>query len=1471
MRRATIIVAVFAALLAPVVGVGVRVASAAPLDWVRTRVVEEASRALGREVEVDTISGDPVRGLVFSGVRVAGRPGRPGAPVFAAARIIVTFDVPRLLRDLALRRGVGAGITSVVLEHPLLVISRDARGRWNVADLLRRGAAPGDTGFRGEVVVRKGAVVFSDARRLSSRPGPGPSSTFSAHFDRVSGALDFGRAPFIGFELDAVNTDGRTPATLHAVGKVTMGEATLDLDLTTKGAAIDRWGPYVVPLSWLVWGGGTFDSTLHLLVSPWGGARALDYRGVVRVRDGRVVLLPRRTALSDIDGQLAVDNLGVGTAGMTMTVGGSALSVRGTVSSVGGVAVDLALRSQALDLRTLQSLLFPRAGLRITGRAGGEVRIVGPLDSPRVEGEITRASGSVNGLPVRDASGRMTYYGGVMIFDHVTAAAAGGRVQGHVRLDLPSGRFFALGSARSVEMSALAAAGGAAGPVPSGRVSGVVAAGGDARSMVVQSRGTVGAGRLFGEPFDGIEALLGYDHGRVEIDRLEARRGRGHLHIFGTAGRAGPLDLAASGTDVDLRGIADRLGASGLVSGIVDVRARIRGSPSSPVADGVLRARRGSLGPLTFDDARGPFQLTRSGLSTAGLVLTEGKAQVTARGELRWSRPGAMDLHVDATGWPAARLIEVARLPIRAAGTVQGSLHLTGPFREPQVEGTATLVDGQVAGQRVDRTEAAFRWAGRQLDLVSLQVRTNASTIAARGAVARTGRIGITFAARDLDVTDIASIASDTVVATGHLDLRGTLSGTLRSPAVSATAASRDLVLNGQRFSAADGVIHYQRGRLTLAPLALRQDDGSFVLSGTVPLRTDTPFDLHVVSQRAPLSTLLGLGRLRSPVAVQGTVSGQLRASGTLTRPRASLDVSVSEARLGDQSISEAVLQAELADGVVTLRDLRVKPQRGELVGAGRIDLRGESEVEVGGTGLDVDLLRPLLNVRRPLGGTMDATVQLSGTLNDPIVGLSFSAAAGTVGSAKFDRLILQAFYRGGQLNIENGLLQEGRHKVRLAGMVPFNPARFRFDEDRPMALRLDLVDSDLGALGLVTDRVEQASGPLTGEVAITGTVARPRMQGTVATSGGTVKLRGIAPALEQVTGEVRLSEDTLHTGGITARMGGGEVSLTGSAGIRNFRLDRLALELRASGVRLEVPQLYVGQVEAGLRIGGTARQPEIAGTATFSRGDLFVGSFSGGISARNGRSGIDPLLNVELVAGDALWVNVGSLRLPTHGAIHAGGTWRTPRLAGEVTADRGTFVAFNHHFALTEGRATFTEFQGVIPTVDARAETRATIVRPGAISTRPDIVPVIIYLHVTGTPDNLNLALSSEPPLDRAEIVAALARQVGVTRLLAGESLETVLRAELSAALFGSVGRAVARALGLDEFTIEYETARPLTLRLGRLLIRDLYVTLTTEFTDQRRYIWGLEWRLTPITMFTLSVDNLGALEFLYRLTYRY
>ncbi|HLA24549.1 MAG TPA: translocation/assembly module TamB domain-containing protein, partial [bacterium] len=1431
----------------------------------------EATRALGREVHIDALGGDPWRGIVLRGVRIAGPAGSPRA-FFEAPRVVLTFDAGQLVRDLIAGRGVVRSLTRVELERPFLVLARDGSGRWNYADLLgsQRGAGPTPPSFRAAVDVREGTLIFSDALRLPQRAGPRPPSPFAAHFDRISGSLDFGTAPLLGIVLDAVNTDGLTPALLRVSGRATLGEATFDLDLDARGGSVAVWGPYLVRLPWVVWGGGTFDSTMHLLVSRWGGRIVLDYRGQLTMRDGRALLLPRRTLLSDIDGPLTVDNLGVTTTGLTMAVDASPVSARGRITYQGGAAMDLALRSRAIDLRTLQKLLFPRAQVRLSGRARGEVRITGSFGSPSVEGKIDRASGSIDRQGFADLSGRFQYYGGLLSFDDLAASAGGGRLRGHLRLDVGAGTFFVLADAHNVDAHILDGVGLTVTPTFSGAATGFVAAARTPDGLLAQGRLSLGRGTAFGVGFDRAESVFGYDRGLLEVDHFEARSGATRLHGFGAMSRSGALDFAVVGTDVNLGTVGERFGLQRWIAGRADVNGRLLGTLRSPELEGRIRGRDGRLGPLPFELARGRVRVTSTTLRTPGLLLYDADGRYFATGLIRWAEPSRVDLTVRAANVAAQRLLEIAEVPLRVGGTIETTVRLAGPINRPTAQGVVELRDGHVEGQPVDRATAAFRWTGTHLLVQSFSAAVNGSTLLASGSISRTGALGISFSAQALDVKDIAALKRDALRLAGTVDLTGSIRGTLGAPAISAAATSGNLVVNGQQFDRARGQVSYRGGRLALTPLVLQQTTGTFQLSGTVLLRDDPVVDLHVSATQGELTTLLGLARVRSPIALRGTLDGEVTAAGPVSNPRASVNIRLADGRVGDEPIQEAVVRAELANQAVNLEILRVVPAQGELVGAGRINLRGRSEVEFGGTGVDLNLLRPLFNLQRPLRGVMDFTLQLTGELNDPLIGLSAAAAEGGIGPMSFDRLTLQAFYRAGQFHIEHGVIQEDRHRLQVTGSLPFNPARMRLDEARPVNLRLELVDSDLSILSLFSEAIERAEGGLAGAVSITGTAARPHLEGQVTASGGTLKVRGLDPALTDLQARITFAEDTLRVDNLRARAGDGTLGLTGSVGFRRFRPDQLNLTLAADGARLSLPGLFSGRVDGGVRVTGTLVRPEVSGTATLSNGDIVV-SAAQRLAARptNGTSG--PRLDLEVRAGDALWVNVGGLRFQVGGTVRTSGTLTAPRLSGEVVAERGAFVAFNTTFRLLEGRATFSEFRGMTPFVDAIAETRVTIPRKMPDG-RTEFERTVVRLHVTGTPDALELQVSSDPSFPRNELIAALGRQSGFAALFTGGAdLETALLNELSNALFGQVGRAVASALGLEEFTLEYDSERQLTLRIGRLLIENLYLTWTSEFGTPRRTVWALEYRLSPTTRVSFSVDNFARYNFLYRVTYAF
>lgn len=1472
MRRILIITLV--AVVAAIAAVAWFLSRGDVAESVRFRVVQEANRALGREVTVRRVGGDPLRGVVLEGVRIANPPQLPRGSFFEAPRAIVRFDAGRLAADLFAGRGIASSIVSIELDRPFLVLSRDMRGRWNYADLFERKDATAQVpAFRGTVVVREGALVFSDALSIGT--------PFGAHFDRITGTIEFADAPRVRVSVDAVNTDGDTPALLRVVGRATIGEGTFDFDLSARGASSAFWGPYLVRLPWLLWRGGTFDGTMHLLASRWGKDIVLDYRGRLVLRSGQALLLPQRTLLSEINGPLVVDNTGVATDGLSMTAGSpsvrgrvSPVWMRGTITHVAGVHLDLAVRSSSLDLATLQRLVFPRAAVRLQGRADGDARIVGSIQSPRIEGRITGAAGQLNRQGFADARGDFSYYGGLLIFDRVSLAAGRGQLDGYLQLDTGDRTFFALARARSVDTRMLPGFGLPIDPSLRGSATGVVAAAGSPVGVIAQGRVEMGPGQALGVRFDRMETLFGYDRGRIDVDRLLARSGVSTVHAYGNVSRTGALAMRLSADEVSLRTVGERFGLRGQLSGRADVTGELRGTIGAPNLTAELSARNGRLGPFPYDSAFGLVEISPARIATPGLRLRDGTGRYEAAGSIRWNGTGRFDLTVQAEDVPAQRLLQVAEVPLDVQGTVRGRVHLSGPVERPLLAGSIELRDGRVEGQQVDRAEAEFRWTGTHLLLDRAVASVNSSAVEAHGSVSRSGALSMTFSASAFRLRDIEALRTDAVDVDGTVDLAGTLSGTLRTPTVNAAVSSTSLVLNGQRFDRADGRVQYRAQRLTLNPLELQHGQGSFRFTGTVQLQDDPRVDLRVTARGAEASSLLNLARVQPPFALSGTLDGELTVSGALSNPRVTINVTMRDGRIGDHPIRDALVEARLADQALTLDRFVLHPEQGELIGAGRIDLRGDSDVEFAGQGLSLDLLRPLLRIRRPLEGTLEFTLQLSGRLADPNIGVSATVTDGLIGSTGFDQLILQALYRDGQFQISPAVLQEGGHRARLEGSVPFNPARFRFDETRPMDLRLTL--ADLSVLGLLTDAVEQAEGALAGEVRLSGTVSRPKIEGTLTTTDGSIKLTRIDPALTEVRGAVTFVGDEMRIDQLTARMGEGTLTASGSVRFSNFRPDRLQLQLAAEGARLNHDPHFEGQVDGMLRIEGTAARPLVAGSLVLSHGDVVIGETRRTVTTGPNVTGLNPVLNVDLQAGEELWVNIGDLRLQVHGTVHAAGTWRDPRLSGEATAERGNFTAFDTTFTLTEARATFAEIRGLTPSVDATAETVVRTSIPDG--TNPDGTPrtrietVTIFIHIEGTPDNLNVTYSSDPELAQEEIRARLASQARLFQVLRGDvPLERALRAELSAALFGPIGREVARALGLEEFIIQYDFEQPLQLRIGKLLISNLYVTLTSEFGVNPRYIWSLEYRLSPNTQISFSVDNQQRFDLLYVVKYRF
>lgn len=1388
--------------------------------------------ALRQPVSVSSVSWDHRRGmLILTGVQVGGGGQVPsGAPLFSARRLLARMDPLQAISQLLQRKGILPAIHEIELESPALRIARDREGRWNISSLFARppGQAPMQ-GFRARVSLRNGTILYGDARASAS--------PFRVTFSKVEGAVDLARNPLV--ELDLRGRSQEDGGVLVRVsGKYLLGEGTVDLEVTTGRVELARWGSYLARIPSFSWTGGKVEARLHVLIARRGAP--LDYRGDLIFHGGEARLANGQSSFS-LTGPVEADPIRLRTPGLRLQVGASPLLLRGEVRRVPELYLDLLASSPSLDLDTLKRLLFPSVRVALSGRARGEVRIVGPVAIPRVEGVVS-ATGMVNGQKVDELSSRVSYDGRSLSFSSARVRLRDGVASGSLAWDLLGNRLTLELRASGLPLGTLRWPGLAGSGNLAGRFSGEVLAlarGGVWHAFV---GGSVRGMRLGPMDLPAVEGVLWYSDGALTLDPIDLRKGSSQALAAGRISPGGSLSLRVVGSDLPVEELSRTLQWGEGFAGVADLEGSVGGTVRGPTFHGKVTVRRGRAGTFQFDRLSATVEADQNRVTSRDFQLRVGSGAVRGAGALSLSggKIRSLQLSAEIQDLSLGLIAQLLRSPVEATGKLAGALRLEGPLGALRGQGHVRLEDARVAGQHVDRVEAAGVWVDGVLTLDRAEAQVNSSRISGRGKVTAKGDLDLSVWAQGLKLEDFPLLSQGPLKSRGSVDLQGKVGGTIRGPSFHGEVTSAGLALNGQAFDSARGLIAWNGRRLSLDPLELRQGAGIYRLSGSVDMSSHPAVDLTAEVARGRLTTLVGLSGISPSLPLDGEVSGKASLNGPVGNPSGSLDLEVENGVLGGERLLEASGRISWRDRSIQVERLEATLEHGRLAARGTIDLRGESLLEVSGEGLHLGLFAPLL--RRVSGGptalrgTMDFIAQISGSHSDPLVGLSLQIKDGGFEEIFFNRFTAQAVYRRGILAIDQALLTRDGHKAKVQGEIPIDPLTLQVPPDRPVNLRATLVDADLSLLRLFSPLVGEARGSIQGEVSLTGSVANPRMVGHLAVAQGTVRLAGLEPALEGVIADLSFTEDRVTIGKLEAGLGGGKVGVSGGLTIRNFRPDTIDLQLSLTPAAVKLPPYYAGRVEGELRVRGSSRRPDLAGKFVLSQGDLMV--------ARRGPSStrLPPVgLNLLAVAGEDLWVHAGGLRARIAGELTISGTLSSPSLEGVLTAAEGEFSYLGTTFHIDEGRASFSAFRGLDPYLTARASTFVG-------STR-------IQAGVEGTPGGLTLTLTSEPPLPREEIVALLTRQAGLEALMQGD-VESALRLELSRLLFGRFERPIQEALGLSEFRLEYDFIHPPRLRIGKFLLRELYFTVTTIFDSVRQSIAALEYRLTPNTTLSLNYD---------------
>ena len=389
-------------------------------------------------------------------------------------------------------------------------------------------------------------------------------------------------------------------------------------------------------------------------------------------------------------------------------------------------------------------------------------------------------------------------------------------------------------------------------------------------------------------------------------------------------------------------------------------------------------------------------------------------------------------------------------------------------------------------------------------------------------------------------------------------------------------------------------------------------------------------------------------------------------------------------------------------------------------------------------------------------------------------------------------------------------------------------------------------------------ETIDDLDGRLTADIAVTGTLDNPELDGALRLSDGRFRLPEFGVTYRDLQAQAVLERNQLQLSQATLRSGSGEAVADGTVSFANLTLGEFDINARLKDFRAVASDEYHATVSGNLQLNGSTRAPVVTGNLEVVSADVYLENIAAGdievvkLTERDLRmleeqfgyrvgeedtttfdfyEAMEMNLNVELERDTWLRQSqnpemaiqlTGRLSVQKQPAAD-------PQMFGtiEVLSQRSYINQFGRRFNITNGNITFNGPAANF-VMDVEAEYQ---VRSRQNAGQPEAT---IILSLSGRLENLELELNSDPPgMENTDILSYIAtgRPAGQTFQLGGGLLAG--GADLAASQIANIVEGVAaQELGLDVMEIQQSGLRGAELIAGKYVSPKLFVGVSQPVT---------------------------------------
>jgi translocation and assembly module TamB len=514
-------------------------------------------------------------------------------------------------------------------------------------------------------------------------------------------------------------------------------------------------------------------------------------------------------------------------------------------------------------------------------------------------------------------------------------------------------------------------------------------------------------------------------------------------------------------------------------------------------------------------------------------------------------------------------------------------------------------------------------------------------------------------------------------------------------------------------------------------------------------------------------------------------------------------------------------------------------------------------------------------------------TARIGGTAAAPEITSSLKLSNPTIAGQAYAGAFAEVHYRDRKAALDLAVQQDAAHALTAKGTLPLVLSwqeKFRAEPGEGLEARVQSTGLSLAFLNALAGKeVESINGEFALDVSARGSIKQPDLRGTFRLRDGRLKVVPLNVDIQALAIDGGLDSHNLVIRDISAKAKDGEIRGSGSLALKQLDVSAVKLSLNAQRWPAIDTSRYQVRVGGKVEVEGSIAAPSVKGEIVVSEGLLrpdlafleqskaptkrdetivvISNNGAGGAAAAptndarksKDEGGLFKNLALDLgmrVPGN-LWVRHPDLIAELSGDVKISkARQRDLDLTGRVEVVRGSFTFQGRRFQLTRGVAQFTGGGKINPSLDVVAQYKLPNYQ--------------VEVAISGSAEKPTLTLSSQPPLEQADVLALIlfGRPINTLNQNEQASLQQSAVNMASGFVAGKIAGSVAKALGLDSLGVDISQVDFSGGRIGfgRYVGSKTYVSVSQQLAGEQGREVAMEYEIAPDWKIGTSATSTGS-----------